>query len=151
MRITQEGLNLIRKWETLRLEAYQCPAQIGTDQWTIGYGHTRTAHKGQKITDVDAETLLTSDVIPVSAALRRLVKVPLNENQFSALVALVFNIGVGNFTKSTMLKKLNLGLIDAAAQEFPRWNKARVKGRLKVLRGLTSRRKEEQKLFLKAE
>lgn len=133
--------NLIKKWEELRLEAY-LPTK--DDVLTIGWGHTRNVYPGMVITKEEAEMFFGEDVRWVEKALNRLVKVPLNQNQFDALASLVFNIGETQFRTSTILRKLNAGDYEGAAAEFPKWRKQ--KG--KVLRGLVRRRAEEMEYFL---
>lgn len=136
---------LIKKWEGLELEAY---LPTPHDVWTIGWGHTKTARKGMVITQKKAQQLFNEDIAWAEAAVNRLVKVGLNQNQFDSLVSLVFNIGTPNFSKSTLLRKLNAGDYEGAAEEFPRWNKQRQNGKLVVLRGLVRRRAEEMEYFL---
>ena len=140
--ISAEGLRLVKKHEGLRLQAY---LPTPNDVWTIGYGHTKTAKKGMKITERGAEELLKGDIAWAEEAVRKRVKVPLNQNQFDALVSFVFNIGEGAFASSTLLRFLNEGKYQAAADQLPRWN--RQKGN--VLPGLTNRRQQERALFLK--
>lgn len=135
-------VDLIKESEGLRLKAY---LPTPNDVWTIGYGHTKTAKPGMKITQRGAEELLKHDLAWVEAALARYVKVPLNQNQYDALASFVYNLGATNFKNSTLLKKLNAGDYRGAADQLPRWNKQ--KG--KVLRGLTIRRAKERDLFLK--
>lgn len=139
-KITEEGLDLIKQFEGLRLEAYQCSAGV----WTIGYGHTLGVQEGDTISEVDADDFLAEDIGWAESEISRGVRVPISDNQFSALVSLVFNIGKGAFRASTLLKKLNDGEYDEAADEFLRWNK--VHG--KTLAGLTRRREAERELFL---
>lgn len=139
MRIKND--ELIKKWEALKLEAY---LPTPNDVWTIGWGHTHTTKRGQKITVVEAQRLFEQDTAWVEAAIAKNVKVPLNQNQYDALASWIFNVGEGAFRKSTLLRKLNAGDYIGAANEFPRWNKQ--KGR--VLRGLTRRRAEEKAYFL---
>lgn len=136
------NIDIIKKHEGLRLEAYM---PTPNDVWTIGYGHTHTTEKGMKITAGQAESLLRKDILWVEKAVNKLVVVPLTQNQFDALSSLVFNIGEGAFSTSTLLRLLNAGDYEGAANQFPRWNKQ--KGR--VLNGLTRRRQEERQLFLK--
>lgn len=143
-RINSAGLQIITDSEVLRLTAYLCPA----GKWTIGWGHTGSdVHEGLSISEGKARTLLQQDVRFVEDNLDLLLP-DLTDNQFSALVSLIFNIGLGNFVNSTLFKKLRNGDVMGAALEFPRWNKARVKGDLVPLRGLSIRREREQKLFL---
>lgn len=132
-------LSLIKEFEGLRLEAYLCPAK----KWTIGYGHTKTAKPGMKITERGAEELLRQDLAWCEEAVRTGVKVPLTQNQFDALVSFVFNVGAGAFKRSTLLRLLNQGDYDGAASQFQRWNKAGGQ----VLKGLTRRRKAEAEKF----
>ncbi len=141
MKTSQKGIEIIKKYEGLRLKAYKCPAGI----LTIGYGHTKNVKQGDTITETQAEILLIYDLIDIENCIKKNVKIPLNQNQFDALVSLCFNIGCGNFLKSTLLKKLNEGKIAEAVKEFLKWNKAGGK----ELAGLTKRRQEEMELFLK--
>lgn len=145
MKINQEGLDLIKRFEGLRLEAYQDAVGV----WTIGYGHTRTVRPGQTISEAEAEDLLRQDLDTFEEAVSRLVKVPLNENEFSALVSLTFNIGEGAFGRSTALKRLNAGDRKGAADAMEWFNKVRQGGQFVELRGLTRRRAAEKALFLK--
>lgn len=134
------GRDLIKKYEGLRLEAYRCPAGV----WTIGYGHIRTTTPDMKITAAKANLLLIEDLATAEKAVSRLVKVELNQSQFDALVSFVFNVGVGAFERSTLLRLLNAGEYDDVPAQLARWNK--VKG--KVTRGLVRRREDEAKLFM---
>lgn len=136
-----ENEYLIKKWEALRLEAY-LPTK--DDVWTIGWGHTAGVYQGMKITEAQAQKFFEDDVAWATDAVNKLVKVELSQNQFDALVSFVFNIGLGAFSKSTMLRKLNAGDYEGAASEFPRWNKQAGK----VLKGLVNRRQEEMEYFL---
>lgn len=134
---------LIKEWEQLRLEAY---LPTPNDVWTIGWGHTSTTKKGMVITKEEAQDLFEKDTAWAVRAVNREVNVGLSQNQFDALVSFVFNVGEGAFKKSTLLRKLNSGDYEGAANEFPKWNKQ--KG--KVLKGLVRRRAHEQELFLSA-
>lgn len=140
MNISTIGLGLIQEFEGCKLDAYKCPAGI----WTIGIGHTKDVKEGDKITDSQALDLLREDVKWVENAINDHVKVKINQNQFDALSAFIFNVGAGAFSLSTLLKKLNAGDYEGAANEFPRWNKANGK----ELPGLTRRRAAEKALFL---
>lgn len=135
------NIDIIKKHEGLRLEAY---LPTPNDVWTIGYGHTHTTKQGMKITAGQAESLLRKDIAWVEKAVNKLVVVPLTQNQFDALASLVFNIGENGFANSTLLRLLNAGDYEGAANQFLRWNKQ--KG--VALKGLTKRREEERKLFL---
>jgi lysozyme len=142
------NLDFIKKHEALRLQAY-LPTK--NDKWTIGWGHTKTAQKNMIITEARAEELLRSDLKWVEEGIRGTVKVPLNQNQYDALGSLIFNIGMGNFSRSTLLKKLNAGDYKGAADQFLVWNKQKNKttGQMEVLKGLVTRRKQEREMFLK--
>lgn len=139
---SDKALDLIRQFEGLRLAAYKCPAGVPT----IGYGTTRGVKMGMTVTKDEAEKLLQADVTPFSDRINKLVKVKLNQNQFDALVSFVYNVGYGAFADSTMLKLINQNLLDDAANQFIRWNKANGE----VLTGLTRRRMTERDLFLRA-
>lgn len=135
---------LIKKWEGLKLEAY---LPTPNDVWTIGWGHTKGVRPGMKITRSKAQELFRKDIEWAENAVNRLVKVGLTQNQFDALVSLTFNIGETAFARSTLLRKLNTGDYQGAAEEFPRW----VKQKGKTLRGLVRRRAEEMEVFLSDE
>jgi lysozyme len=141
MRISEKGLDIIRKWEGLQLTAYRCPAGV----LTIGYGHTGPdVLEGKKIDIFDANILLRQDVRTFEDDVNSAVKVAMSQGMFDALVSFAYNVGGGNLRKSTLLKKLNAGKIGEAAEEFKKWNKAK----RKVLPGLTARREDERRLFL---
>lgn len=141
---SSKGLALTEQFEGLRLTAYQDSVGV----WTIGYGHTGAdVHPGLTITQEQASALLSKDVASAVADVNRLVKVPLTQNQFDALVDFVFNVGGGNFATSTLLRDLNAGNYAAAAAQFPRW----VHAGGEILPGLVARRKAEQTLFLQAD
>lgn len=139
MHTSQKGLDLIKSFEGLRLSAYRCPADIPT----IGYGTTSGVKMGDTITKERAEELLREDVKRFEAQVFRLVKVPLSQGQFDALVSFVYNLGAGNLSNSTLLRLLNAGDYAGAAAQFDRWTKAGGK----VLPGLVRRRAAERALF----
>lgn len=142
MNISEDGLNLIKKFEGCKLKAYKCPAGV----WTIGYGHTGADVKEYTIiSQQQAEHYLKNDVIIHSNNVSRLVKRPLTQNQFDALVSFEYNVGYANFASSTILKLLNQSKYIEAAQQFDRW----VYANKKKLAGLVKRRKAEKDLFLK--
>jgi lysozyme len=143
MDVSPRGIALIQRFEGLRLTAYL----DSVDKPTIGYGSTKGVRMGDEITQAQAVELLAADVERHADGVRRLVDVPLTQNQFDALVSLVFNIGVGAFRRSTLLRKLNAGDHRGAADELLRWTKAG--GR--ELRGLVRRREAERALFLEPE
>ncbi|MEM9448684.1 MAG: lysozyme [Cyanobacteria bacterium P01_E01_bin.6] len=140
-KINEEGKALIKKFEGLRTESYLCPANV----WTIGYGSTDGVRKGMNITAVNAEALLDQDLQRFEKGVEKLVTVPLNDNQFSALVSFAFNLGLGALKRSTLLKRLNQGNYQAVPQEFSKW----IWADNRTLPGLVTRRKEEAELFMK--
>ena len=144
MQINQTGLDLIKRFEGLRLDAYQDVAGI----WTIGYGHIKTAKAGMKITEQQAEDLLRDDLKDAESAVKSPIKVAINDNEFSALVSLAFNIGRGAFGKSSALKLLNKDDRIGAADAIELWNKSTVGGKKVVIPGLVARRAAEKGLFL---
>lgn len=141
MKISDKGLNLIKEFEGLKLTSYLCPANV----WTIGYGSTGPHVKeGMTITEQEAEELLKEDVSKFEECVNHAVEVDLTQEEFDALVSFAFNVGCGAFMGSTLLRLLNAGNKQAAAQQFPRWNK----GGGKVLAGLARRRAAERALFI---
>lgn len=142
MKISDAGLDLIKRFEGLRLTAYQDSADV----WTIGWGHTKTAHKGMQITEAQAKQLLREDLAWAEKAVTDAVTVPLNQNQFDALVSFTFNVGAGALKKSTLLKLLNNRDYAGAANQLSLW----VNAGWKPLAGLKTRRAAEQALFLTA-
>lgn len=141
-----EGQRIIKMFEGCKLAAYLCPAGIPT----IGFGHTGPETRiGQKITQHQADEILTHDLQKFESAIGRLCPLA-NANQFSAMVSLCFNIGEANFAASSLRRKFNANAPLSAADEFLKWNKATVKGVLTVLPGLTKRREAERLLFLTA-
>lgn len=134
--IPELALDIIKKYEGFRKEAYKCPAGV----WTIGYGHTSGVRAGDRCTGEQAERWLSLDVLDAERAVDYLVKVPLSETQRGALVSLVFNVGTNI---PTLLNKLNILDYKGAAEAFGLY----VKAGGKVLSGLVSRRREESDLF----
>lgn len=142
MKISQKGISLIKKFEGCKLMAYKCPAGV----WTIGYGHTGSSvGPNVKITQEIADKILKQDLIVHSNNVSKLVKVPLTQNQFDALVSFEFNVGFGALKNSTLLKLLNQKKYKEAAAQFDRW----IYANKKVLQGLVKRRAEEKALYLK--
>ena len=139
MKISLEGLSLIKRFEGCRLKAYKCSAGV----LTIGYGHTGGVTETDTITQDDANKLLQEDVAKFEEYVDDNVIVELNQGQFDALVAWTFNLGPGNLRESTMLKKLNEADYTSVPSEMKRWNKAGGK----TLDGLIRRRNAEALLF----
>ncbi len=144
MNINQAGLDLVKEFEGLSLTVYTCPAGLPT----IGYGHVLTPSSGgmETITEEEAEDLLRADLRTAEGAVERLIRVPLNENQFSALTSFTFNLGSGALQRSTLRHKLNAGDYDEVPDELLRWCYAG--GRR--LAGLLRRRTAEAALWATA-
>lgn len=146
-RVNDAALALIRQWEGIRLEAYRDIAGV----LTIGYGSTRDVRPGMRISEAEATERLRADLATAEAAVERLVRVPLNDNQFGALVSFVFNVGQGAFADSTLRRKLNAGDYAAVPGELAKWNKARVNGVLQPVAGLSNRRAAEAGLWVRGD
>ncbi|OLS61496.1 lysozyme [Pseudomonas putida] len=142
MRTSQRGLNMIKSFEGLRLQAYQDSVGV----WTIGYGATRGVKAGMSITKEQAERMLLNDVQRFEPEIERLVTAKLSQNQWDALICFTYNLGAANLESSTLRRLLNDGDYAGAAAQFPRWTKAG--GR--ELPGLVRRRAAERNLFLGA-
>jgi len=139
VKISLEGLSLIKKFEGCKLEAYYCSGGV----LTIGYGHTGGVKETDVITQEEADKLLKGDVLKFEQHVEDNVIVELDQSQFDALVAWTFNLGPGNLRESTMLKKLNDSDYASVPSEMKRWNKAGGK----TLDGLIRRRNAEALLF----
>jgi len=139
LNISQEGLDLIKKFEGCELTSYQ----DSVDVWTIGYGHTKGVEEGQEITQDEAEEMLASELDEYEGYINDMVECDLEQCQFDALVAWVYNLGPTNLKSSTMLKRLNSNDLDDVPNQIKRWDKAGGK----VLAGLVRRREAESLLF----
>jgi lysozyme len=139
MQTSQRGIDLIKEFEGLRLEAYKCSA----GKWTIGYGSTRGVKPADVITADQAEERLRFDLRHAEAAVKRWAPSNIRQHQFDALVAFTFNVGAEALKHSTLLAKLTRGDARGAAEEFERW----VYAGGQVLPGLVRRRKAERALF----
>ncbi|MDR3438935.1 lysozyme [Telmatospirillum sp.] len=155
--INQAGLDVIKSFEDLLLTAYPDP-ESGGAPWTIGYGHTGRVVEGDRITIVQAEALLREDLSEAEASVVSAVRVPLSDNQYAAMVSIVFNVGPGrvdtpkmagrsgivtlrNGQPSTLLRLLNSGDYAGAGDEFSKWTSG-------GMAGLVRRRAAERDLFL---
>lgn len=141
MKTSQQGIDLIKVHEGLRLNAYLCPAGVPT----IGYGHTKNVKLGDKITSEQAEKFLIEDLVTSENEVNK-HNLNINQNQFDALVSFIFNVGVGNFRKSTLLKRLKANPNDRDIDvQFNKW----IYGGGKILPGLVKRRKAEAELYFR--
>lgn len=156
MNVSETGKRFIKNKEGLCLETYKCSSNV----LTIGYGHTGSdVHAGMKITKEEAERLFRMDLYVHENNVNKLVKVPLTQGQFDALVSLEYNIGYGNFRTSSILRLVNEKKYNEACKRFlfenpnSKTSEEKYKGcwvfnnQKKVVAGLVNRRKEEQKIF----
>lgn len=166
--VNKAGKDLIKLCESLHdgdlskigLQPKRCPVGI----WTIGWGHALRSPDGKRaldlpsdkaeayrqagtITEEDADKLLDADLSIFEKQIKKLIKVQLNDNQFSAVTSLAYNTGIGNFKTSTVLNRLNSKLFGQASEAFKLWNKGYTEKGLVVLKGLVNRRAAEVKLF----
>ena len=139
MKISQEGIDLIKHFEGCELESYLCSAGV----LTIGYGTTKNVVEGMKISQNQAEELLAKDLEEFEGYVEDLIDVPLEQNQFDALVAWTYNLGPTNLKNSSLRKVLNKGAYDEVPAQMRRWNKSNGE----VLNGLVRRREAESLLF----
>lgn len=131
---------LIRKWEGCKLKAYK----DGGGVWTIGWGHTKDVKENDTCTQEQADKWLQEEVNQFVFGILSVTHVPLNENQLTALASFVYNVGLSAYINSTLLKLLNQGDYNGAADQLLRW----CKDNGKEVQGLLNRRKDERKLFL---
>lgn len=143
MKLSTHGIDLIKRFEGYSSKAYPDPATGGAP-WTIGYGTTNGVKPGMVITAEKAEKMLRDDVAKFESGVSSLVTAPTTQGQFDAMVSLAYNIGLGNFGKSTLLKKHNARCYTCAADQFRVWNRANGK----VMNGLTKRRAAERQVYM---
>ena len=144
MNVNKAGLELIEHFEGLKLDAYKCPA----GKLTIGFGHVGSdVYPGEHITEAQAEDILAHDLAKFSTGVDAMTE-DCNENQFSAMVSLAYNIGLQNFATSSVRKYHNAGQTQLAGDAFLKWNKAHTAKGFVVLDGLTKRREAERELYL---
>jgi lysozyme len=156
MRVSQKCIEQIKKDEGVRNKPYQCPALL----WTVGVGHVidpnhaKVPMADRKALPIPAgwdrvlsadeiDEILRTDLARFEAGVLRLIKVPLTQGQFDALVSFSFNVGLGNLQNSTLRMKVNRSEFEAAAEQFLVWTKAGGK----VLPGLVKRRTHEKEMF----
>jgi lysozyme len=145
MKLNDAGIDLMHQFEGCKLTAYLCPA----NKWTIGFGNTfyedgRSVKQGDVISQERADKLFSMIAEDFAIRVRSLLKVTLNENQFSALVSFAYNAGIGNLKASTLLKKVNVNPNDPTIKdEFMKW----ISKGTSFERGLRRRREAESKLY----
>lgn len=141
MKISAQGIELIKEFEGCRLAAYKCPAGL----WTIGYGHTRSVKRGMIITATQAEQYLRIDLQPAETVLNCKLK-SLTQQQFDALCSFIYNVGVGTFLSSTLFRKIQVNSNDSTiADELMRYKYAGGK----IINGLIRRRRAEVELYFR--
>ncbi len=143
MKISEEGKQLIMKFEGCVLEPYRCSAGVLTQ----GYGHTRTVVEGQNWSQEHAEEMLSHDLEEFEGYINELVAVPVKQSMFDALVAWCFNIGPTNAKSSSAIRLLNEGKYEEVPASMRLWNKITVNGQKEVSEGLVRRREAESLLF----
>ena len=152
MQLSHNGYNLIKKFEGLRLSAYRDVAGV----WTIGYGSTRyhdgrTVKPGDKLaSEIQADAILRNTMKPYEDEVNSHVKVPINQNQFDALLSFTYNLGTGALEESTLLIKLNENNYAEAAAHFLAWDKITdpSTGKKVTCDALVRRRQQERELFM---
>lgn len=139
--VNEAGISLIKEFEGFEPSPYRCPAGY----WTIGYGHKINPGETFKhpISEDEAITILHQDLLPARKSIEQSVKVKLTDNQFAALASFVYNVGQGNFYKSTLLRKLNEGDYECVPSELEKWKYAGGN----MLGGLLRRRVKEGQLW----
>ena len=142
MQYSPRGLQLTKSCESCSLIAYADPG-TGGYPYTIGWGRAHGVKPGDVCTPSEADKWLMEDVQSANDTVNKLVKIPLTQSQHDALVDFCYNVGVGNFSGSTLLKKVNAGDMAGAQAEFGRW----IYGGGRVLPGLVRRRAAEAALF----
>tara|TARA_R110000787_G_scaffold49287_2_gene118317 strand:+ start:799 stop:1242 length:444 start_codon:yes stop_codon:yes gene_type:complete len=139
MKISDEGLELIKKFEGCETKAYQDSVGV----WTIGYGHTKNVKEGDEISEDYAMSMLKEEIVEYEQYIENLIDISLSQCEFDALCSWVYNLGPTNLKESTLLKELNHANFERVPDEIKRWNKAGGK----VLDGLKRRREAEALLF----
>lgn len=142
MHATESAFILIKEFEQLELRAYRC----SSGQWTIGYGSASNVEPGMVITTSQAQLRLKADIREAERKLNSILKVPVKQNEYNALISLIFNARFDKFRNSTLIQKINEGEPNVSI-EFLKWNKSTVGKKVKALRGLTRRRVTERRLF----
>jgi lysozyme len=142
--VSAAAIELIKRFEGYRRSA----AQLPDGRWTVGYGHTRSAREGARVSEDDASALLLYDLGEISVVLDELVFTPLNQNQFDALASFAMNVGIEDFRGSQVLLRINEGALLEAAAAIEAWRKADFEGERIVVDSLVRRRAAEKALFL---
>jgi lysozyme len=142
--VSRAAIELIKRFEGYRRKA----AQLPDGRWTIGYGHTLSARQGAEVSETDAEALLLYDLIAVAHTVSELAYAELTQNQFDALCAFAFSIGLPAFRSSDVLKRVNEGAFTQAAFALELWRKAEFEGERIVIDAMVRRRAAEKLLFL---
>lgn len=142
--ISIAGIAFISKYEGTKTTSYN----DGLNVQTICTGHTKGVTSGMKVSPKQCEIWLKEDTTEAGVAVGKLVKVPITQDQYDALVSFTFNLGAGALQRSTLLKKVNSGMCKEVEQEFLKYNKGRINGKLVVIKGLSIRRQAEANKWL---
>ena len=148
MDVSPHGVDLVKKFEGLRLEAYLDSATV----WTIGYGHTGDVWPGSKLPDeATAAAVLLKDLNDVAHRISKVLTKEATQHQFDAMVSLAYNIGTHGFAHSSVVRFFNQGNLPMAAASFEKWTKCHINGKLCEVPGLAHRRASEKAYFLTPE
>src|SRR5690606_11381075 len=137
-------VDLLTTFEGVKYEAYLDSVGV----WTIGVGFTEGVHKGMTMTEDEVQDRLLDEIARFENGVDSVVKVPITQYMFDAMVSLSYNIGVAGFKGSSVVKRLNDGNIEGAADAFLMWNKGTINGKKTEIAGLTRRRHAERDMFL---
>lgn len=141
MKVSPRGTSFVAQYESFSAKPYKEP----NGSFSVGYGHQiKPGENLPSVTREQAETLLKNDLRIAENAVKNSVRVPLNQNQFDALVSFTYNVGSGNLQRSTLVRKLNAEDYSGASEEFKKWSYAQGK----KLKGLEVRREAERDLFV---
>lgn len=145
MSVPQQAVDLIKDFEGFQSQAYKDIVGI----WTVGYGFTgEDVKEGVRITPDQADQMLKDRLKYYARSVQQACTLTPSPFQLGAMTSLAYNVGVGNFQKSTLLKRHNSGQHEAAADQFLVWNKARISGVLQEVAGLTRRRVAERAMYI---
>ncbi|MEZ8234808.1 lysozyme [Vibrio splendidus] len=145
--VSENGLRHIANEEGCQLKPYQCSANV----WTVGLGHTQGVTKDTKLTENNVAEYFVKDIAAAERVINKHLTQPPNQGEYDMMVSFVYNLGAGNFTRSTLLKKFNQGDHQGACNEYPRWVFVNGKDcRLKQSNcaGIPKRRAKEQHVCL---
>jgi len=149
MKVSQNLINLLKSFEGCVLHSYLDVADVPTIGWgSTMYKNQAHVQMGETITQEEADDLLLWEISEKTSRVNSLIRVAINQNQYDAIVDFAYNVGTGGLQSSTLLKKVNANPSDPTIRdEFMKWSKAHVNGKLVVVEGLRKRRKKEADLY----